>query len=136
MTASLAKSKMCSFKGTQANSSKRSIGFTFRFLATIRQFTTKQLLALLSLSTQKGQGLWCHNARGRSDLEIHAGNIHWVFEFQYVKKDAAAPEKLREALGQIEKRQYGVENAEEKRIRVGLVYSAESKEIAAFEVLP
>ena len=88
----------------------------------------------------KGAGLMtlaeCHNARGRSDLEIHAGNIHWVFEFKYVKKDAAAPEKLREALGQIEKRQYGVEKAEEKRIRVGLVYSAESKEIAAFEVLP
>ena len=84
----------------------------------------------------KGAGLMtlaeCHNARGRSDLEILAGNIHWVFEFKYVQKDADAPEKLREALGQIEKRQYGVENAEEKRIRIGLVYSAESKQIVAY----
>ena len=84
----------------------------------------------------KGAGLMtlaeCHNARGRSDLEILAGNIHWVFEFKYVQKDADAPEKLREALDQIKKRQYGVENAEEKHIRVGLVYSAESKQIVAY----
>ncbi len=84
----------------------------------------------------KGAGLMtlaeCHNARGRSDLEIHAGSIHWVFEFKYVQKDAEAPEKLREALEQIEEQQYGVENATEQRIRVGLVYSAESKQIVAY----
>ena len=84
----------------------------------------------------KGAGLMtlaeCHNARGRSDLEIHTGNIHWVFEFKYVQKDAEAPEKLTEALCQIEKRQYGVESVAEKRIRIGLVYSAESKQIVAY----
>ncbi len=84
----------------------------------------------------KGAGLMtlaeCHNARGRSDLEIHAGKIHWVFEFKFVEKDADAQEKLTEALKQIQEKHYGEEKGAQKLIRLGLVYSGESKQIAAY----
>ncbi len=85
----------------------------------------------------KGAGLMtlaeCHNARGRSDLEIHAGKIHWVFEFKFVEKDADAQGKLAEALKQIQEKHYGEESGAQKLIRLGLVYSGESKQIVAFE---
>lgn len=87
----------------------------------------------------KGAGLMtlaeCHNARGRSDLEIHAGKNHWVFEFKFVEKDSGAQDKLSVALKQIQEKLYGEGNSAEKLIRVGLVYSAESKKIVAFEAL-
>ena len=87
----------------------------------------------------KGAGLMtlaeCHNARGRSDLEIHAGKIHWAFEFKFVKKDNEAQVKLTEALKQIQDKHYGENSSSEKLIRMGLVYSAESKQIVAYNFL-
>ncbi len=87
----------------------------------------------------KGAGLMtlaeCHNARGRSDLEIHTKKFHWVFEFKYAKKDTDAQLKLAEAIKQIQEKHYGKGSNAEKLIRVGLVYSGESKQIAAYETL-
>ncbi len=87
----------------------------------------------------KGDGLMtlaeCHNARGRSDLEIHAGKIHWVFEFKFVEKDADAQGKLTEALKQIQEKHYDKRSGAEKLICLGLVYSGESKQIVAYEKL-
>ncbi len=87
----------------------------------------------------KGAGLMtlaeCHNARGRSDLEIHAGKNHWVFEFKFVEKDSGAEEQLSVALKQIQEKHYGEGSSAEKLIRVGLVYSGESKQIAAYKAL-
>ncbi len=87
----------------------------------------------------KGAGLMtlaeCHNARGRSDLEIHAGKNHWVFEFKFVEKDSDAEDKLNEALKQIQEKRYGEETSDEKLIRIGLVYSGESKQIVAYKAI-
>ncbi len=87
----------------------------------------------------KGAGLMtlaqCHNARGRSDLEIHTKKFHWVFGFKYAKKDTDAQLKLAEAIKQIQEKHYGKGSNAEKLIRVGLVYSGESKQIAAYETL-
>ena len=41
-----------------------------------------------------------HNALGRSDMEVHAGNRHWVFEFKYAKDDREADLLLKEAQNQ------------------------------------
>lgn len=39
-----------------------------------------------------------HNAHGRSDLEVNAGNRHWIFEFKVVQGNKGETEKLSELL--------------------------------------
>jgi len=74
-----------------------------------------------------------HNAQGRSDIEISANGTHWVFEFKYVEKDAEARKALVEAIDQIRGKHYGETTAAKKLIRLGMVYSSESRKIAAWQ---
>jgi len=74
-----------------------------------------------------------HNAQGRSDIEISAGGTHWVFEFKYVEKDAEAKDALKNALQQIKDKHYGETMTAKKLIRLGLVYSAGTRQIVAWE---
>lgn len=48
-----------------------------------------------------------HNAHGRSDLEVRAGNKNWILEFKISHKNEDAQIKLDEAVHQIEERKYG-----------------------------
>lgn len=48
-----------------------------------------------------------HNANGRSDMEVRAGNRHWVFEFKYTSTDAEVETLLTEAIVQIQSQHYG-----------------------------
>ncbi len=75
------------------------------------------------------------NVRERTDLKLHAEKVHWVFEFKFVEKDSEAQGKLTEAVKQIQKKHYGEGRGTQKLIRVGLVYSGESKQIVAYEKL-
>ncbi len=47
-----------------------------------------------------------HNAHGRSDLEVNAGNRHWIFEFKIVQGGQGETEKLLEAVEQIKQKHY------------------------------
>ena len=48
-----------------------------------------------------------HSALGRSDLEVDAGRLRWVFEFKYAENEAHQEKLLSEALDQLKSRRYG-----------------------------
>ena len=68
-----------------------------------------------------------HNAHGRSDLEVQAGERHWIFEFKVLRNGESAEHKLREAVSQIEARRYGAESASQVIYRVALVFDLKEK---------
>ncbi len=74
-----------------------------------------------------------HNALGRSDMEVHAGTRHWVFEFKFASADSGAESLLIEAIQQIKTRQYGVHGLNHELIRVALVFSAKQRRFIAWK---
>lgn len=64
-------------------------------------------------------------AFGRSDIEIDAGRLHWVFELKFLKAADAeghAAELLEEAKSQTAERQYGAVFGKEL-VRVAAIFS-------------
>ena len=74
-----------------------------------------------------------HNALGRSDMEVDAGDRHWVFEFKFAKYDSKVVTLLNEAIKQIESRQYGVQQSNQELIRVALVFSEHERMFVAWQ---
>lgn len=68
-----------------------------------------------------------NGSKGRSDLEVTAGDRLWVFEFKVVEKDQTAEAKLQEAINQIVKRDYGNPTESQELKRVAMVFSLESR---------
>jgi len=68
-----------------------------------------------------------HGSKGRSDLEVTAGDRLWVFEFKVVEKDQTAEAKLQEAINQIVKRDYGNPTESQELKRVAMVFSLECR---------
>lgn len=73
-----------------------------------------------------------HSALGRSDLEVDAGEYHWVFEFKYAKAQADVDAKLAEACEQIRSRRYGSAQQDRKLMRIALVFCGEERQFASF----
>ena len=69
-----------------------------------------------------------HNSKGRSDLEVRAGNRHWVFEFKYCREGENSGKLLQEAVGQIQSRHYGEQISTDNLIRVALVFSEKERQ--------
>lgn len=75
-----------------------------------------------------------HSAFGRSDLEVDAGNRHWVFELKFLPKSSVHLEKdadrlLTEAQNQIITRKYGMQNIGNYELhRAALVFSEEQRQ--------
>ncbi len=77
-----------------------------------------------------------HNFKGRSDLEVKSGHRLWVFEFKVVRDGESAANKLREAVGQITSREYGLQQGNLEVIRMALVFSLEERKFVKWaEVL-
>ncbi len=74
-----------------------------------------------------------HNAHGRSDLEVRAGNKNWILEFKISHKNEDAQIKLDEAVHQIEERKYGEQISSLEKIRVALVYSLDKREFVRWK---
>ena len=55
-----------------------------------------------------------HNAHGRSDLKVNAGNRHWIFEFKIVQGGQGETEKLLEAVEQIKQNTTVLNNSQKK----------------------
>lgn len=76
-----------------------------------------------------------HNAFGRADLEVEAGDKRWVFEFKFAHRATEVPVKFEEARRQIEARRYGEARLEGRTlIRVALIYCAETKRLEGMTV--
>lgn len=74
-----------------------------------------------------------HNHRGRSDLEVKAGNKHWVMEFKVARKGQNADSLLKEAVDQIRSQNYGDSHRSEELRRLALVFSVEKREFVRWE---
>lgn len=74
-----------------------------------------------------------HNAHGRSDLEVNAGNRHWIFEFKLVQGKQGETEKLREAVEQIKQRHYGDQQFSKEVKKVALVFSIEDRKFVKWQ---
>ena len=74
-----------------------------------------------------------HNAHGRSDLEVRAGNKNWILEFKISHKNEDTQIKLDEAVHQIEERKYGEQISSFEKIRVALVYSLDKREFVRWK---
>ncbi len=68
------------------------------------------------------------NAHGRSDLEVEAGDRHWIFELKFATGASAAQRQLDDALEQIRSRRYGAGHLSERRIiRAALVFDGRAR---------
>ena len=77
------------------------------------------------------------NAHGRSDLEVDAGNRHWIFELKYAEKPSLANVKLAEAVEQMQKRRYGAEHlTTQTLIRAALVFDGSARRFTQFALVP
>ena len=82
-----------------------------------------------------------HNAYGRSDLEVDAGDRHWVFELKFLAKtDGASNEKaaklLAEAAEQMRSKHYGEEDRSGRDLkRLALVFSEEKRQFTAWQAV-
>ena len=68
-----------------------------------------------------------HSALGRSDLEVRAGNRHWVFEFKFAADAHEVPKLLERGKEQILSRRYGEGPQERELRRAVLVFNAETR---------
>ena len=73
-----------------------------------------------------------HNSKGRSDLEVKVGTRYWVFEFKVCKSTNGAKDILNEAILQLQRKEYGLQEQEEQILRVALVFSLEKRKFTEF----
>ena len=76
-----------------------------------------------------------HNALGRSDMEVEAGNRHWIFEFKYAEKAEQVDTCLKQAVEQIQSRRYGEDTSGKERIRIALVFCTQEKRLSAWQTV-
>ena len=74
-----------------------------------------------------------HNDHERSDLEVQAGDRHWVFELKFAKETSQVKKLLAEAVEQIRDRRYGETPHGKELRRVALVYSAQDRRFTAWQ---
>ena len=98
----------------------------------VNEVSCRAYLQVLLIGAAMMPQVEVHNALGRSDMEVHAGNRHWVFEFKYAKDDHEADSLLEEAQNQIRTRQYGCKQPNEELLRVALVFSGENRRFVAW----
>ena len=81
-------------------------------------------------------GVEVHNNKGRSDLELRAGERHWVFEFKVCRADENEETKLNEAVFQILDKDYGLQHKVNYLTRVAMVYSIEKRKFVKWKAVP
>ena len=75
-----------------------------------------------------------HNAHGRSDLELDAGQWHWVIELKFLpanESEAASRQLLEAAIRQMRTRHYG-ESSQGRLLRLALVYGEKDRRFMAW----
>ena len=74
-----------------------------------------------------------HNALGRSDMEVEAGQTRSVFEFKFARDPEDVSRLLAQAVEQMKARRYGGEEGGRRLLRVALVFDARQRRFAAWE---
>ncbi len=74
-----------------------------------------------------------HSALGRSDMEVCAGNCHWVLEFKYASTESEVNRLLREGIEQVHSRHYGITTDQQDLKRLVLVFNAQKRSFTAWK---
>ena len=96
--------------------------------------TCRAYLQVLMMGADRVPHVENHTAMGRSDLEVEAGELHWVFEFKHVEFTQNVQKALEEALEQIRSRRYGMTAHGKKLICAALVFCAQTRSFAAWQI--
>ena len=92
-----------------------------------------RFLQILMMGTEAFTLIEVHNDHDRSDLEVEAGDRHWVFELKFAKEPSQVKKLLTEAVEQIRDRRYGETPHGKELRRVALVYSAQDRRFTAWQ---
>ncbi|MDO4937821.1 MAG: AAA family ATPase [Sutterellaceae bacterium] len=74
-----------------------------------------------------------HTAQGRSDLELNAGNYHWVFELKFAKNSADIDKLLKTGEEQVKTRHYGETLHGRELIRIVMVFSSQERQFVRWQ---
>ncbi len=74
-----------------------------------------------------------HNSHGRSNLEVGAGNRHWILEFKTSHRTNDLKIKLAEEVRKVEGRRFREEAFGREKICVALVYSLDKREFVLWK---
>lgn len=91
--------------------------------------SVRSMLQLCFMAVGFNPQIEVHNHKGRSDLEVRAGNRYFVFEIKYHRDSSVKPETLlEEAVAQIADNHYGDHNCPGLvHIRIAMVFSAKER---------
>ena len=73
-----------------------------------------------------------HNALGRSDLEVDAGEIHRVLEFKFTRELNLAEGFCKEGIEQVKTRRYGEQFERKNLRRLVLVFAQDAKQFVCW----
>ncbi len=76
-----------------------------------------------------------HTSKGRSDMELEAGDNYWVFEFKYAKSGKDPKALCKAAADQIREKDYGNTLHSGRLIRVGIVFDEKRRQITDWKVV-
>ena len=99
----------------------------------VDEAATRSLLQVLLLGAALMPRVENHTALGRSDLEVEAGNRHWVFEIKFARKDENVEGLLAQAVDQVKSRRYGEFAHGKELLRVAMVFSETERQFVAWE---
>lgn len=92
-------------------------------------------MQVLLIGTSLSPQVEVHSARGRSDMEVDAGDYRWVFEFKFARKGDDAKTLCQDAADQILKRKYGETPHGKHLVRVAMVFEEEARQVTAWQAL-
>ena len=99
----------------------------------VDEASCRAYLQVLLIGAAMIPGVEIHNALGRSDMEVAAGQRHWVFEFKYAQKSSETARLLEQAVEQMRQRRYGEATGVKTLLRVALVFDGEQRCFAAWK---
>jgi len=73
-----------------------------------------------------------HNALGDSDLEVDAGDYHWVLEFKFVGEKDSAEGLSRKGMEQVKSRRYGEQFRSKQLRRLVLAFEPKEKQFVCW----
>lgn len=98
--------------------------------------SVRSVLQLCMMAVGFNPTIEVHNHKGRSDLEVKAGERYFVFELKYHREGSLTHETLlAEAIAQITDNQYGEQSFPElPHIRIALVFSQKERRFSHWQI--
>lgn len=92
-------------------------------------------LQMLIIGAEMVPSVEVHSELGRSDLEVDAGDRHWVFELKFAGENEDSEKKLAQGIEQVKKNRYGEGLHGGKLLRAVLVFSGSERRFVAWKAV-